>query len=66
MRGAATKGAKLLLDEAPECKTLDSDDFIAPGATYQSDTEEEQGEEKSGSGIASRRNGDSQYYEPLP
>ena len=32
--------------EAPECKALESDDFIAPGATYQSDTEEEQGEEK--------------------
>jgi len=32
--------------EAPECKALDSDDFIAPGATYQSDTEEEEGEEK--------------------
>jgi hypothetical protein len=31
---------------AAECKTLDSDDFIAPGATYQSDTEEEQGDEK--------------------
>ena len=32
--------------EAPECKALESDDFIAPGATYQSDTEEEQGDEK--------------------
>jgi hypothetical protein len=32
--------------EAPECKALESDDFIAPGATYVSDTEEESGEEK--------------------
>jgi len=32
--------------EAPECKALESDDFIAPGATYTSDTEEEQGDEK--------------------
>jgi hypothetical protein len=32
--------------EAPECKALESDDFIAPGATYQSDTEEDQGDEK--------------------
>jgi hypothetical protein len=33
-------------EEAPECKALESDDFIAPGATYQSDTEEETGDEK--------------------
>jgi hypothetical protein len=32
--------------EAPECKALESDDFVAPGATYQSDTEEEAGDEK--------------------
>ena len=32
--------------EAPECKALESDDFIAPGATYVSDTEQEPGEEK--------------------
>ena len=32
--------------EAPECQALESYDFIAPGATYQSDTEEEQGDEK--------------------
>jgi hypothetical protein len=32
--------------EAPECKALESDDFIAPGATYESDTEQEAGEEK--------------------
>jgi hypothetical protein len=32
--------------EAPECKALESDDFIAPGATYESDTEQEPGEEK--------------------
>jgi len=31
---------------APECLTLDPDDFIAPGATYESDTEEEAGDEK--------------------
>jgi hypothetical protein len=33
-------------EEAPECKVLESDDFIAPGATYKSDTEEEEGDEK--------------------
>jgi hypothetical protein len=32
--------------EAPECKALEDDDFIKPGATYQSDTEEESGNEK--------------------
>jgi hypothetical protein len=32
--------------EAPECKALESDDFVAPGATYESDTEEEAGDEK--------------------
>jgi hypothetical protein len=32
--------------EAPECMALDPDDFIAPGATYVSDTEEEAGDEK--------------------
>jgi hypothetical protein len=32
--------------EAPECKALEEDDFIVPGATYQSDTEEEAGDEK--------------------
>jgi len=32
--------------EAPECKALESDDFIAPGATYESDIEQEPGEEK--------------------
>jgi hypothetical protein len=31
---------------APECLALDPDDFIAPGATYESDTEEEAGDEK--------------------
>jgi hypothetical protein len=33
-------------DEAPECKALAPDDFIAPGATFQSDTEQEEGDEK--------------------
>jgi len=32
-------------DEAPECKTLESDDFISPGGSYQADTEEESGDE---------------------
>jgi len=32
--------------KAPECLALEDDDFIKPGATYQSDTEEESGDEK--------------------
>lgn len=31
---------------APECLALDPDDFVKPGASYQSDTEEEAGDEK--------------------
>ena len=33
-------------DVAPECLALDPDDFVAPGATYQSDVEEDAGDEK--------------------
>lgn len=45
-RVAALNSLLHLTTVAPECNALDDDDFIAPGATYESDTEQEQGEEK--------------------